>query len=178
MAIIKVLKIPTMLPKHCLPTHIVKHCNIYKEAAINHASKFAWITLSKYIDLSKVKFSKNGKPYLIGNKQYFSLSHTHDMIAIAINDKPIGIDIEYILPTNIASMLASRLLEGKQLQSYYKAKDRAIWFTKYWTQHEAYIKLIDGMFNFNSLKLKLNCSIKTKQIKNRDKVLIVSIISK
>lgn len=176
MQIVKVLKIPKVLPKHNLPINIVKHCNIYKEESMKHASLFAWITLSKYIDLKKVRFSKNGKPYLLGNKQYFSLSHTHEMIAIAINNKPIGIDIEYIIPSNISSMLASRLLEGKQLQSYYKAKDRPIWFTKYWTQHEAYIKLIDAKFNFNSLKHKLNCSIQTKQIKNRDKVLIVSIV--
>ena len=178
MLITKVLQIPTKLPKCRLPINIVGHCNIYKEASAKHASLFAWITLSKYIDLSKVKFSKNGKPYLEGNKKYFSLSHTHQMVAIAINNKPVGIDIEYILPNNICSMLAFKLLNKKQLHSYFQSKDRAIWFTKYWTQHEAYLKLTENTFNFKNLKTTIKAKCKTKQVKYQNRILIVSVVTK
>lgn len=178
MKIVKVLEIPKTLPKHSLPTNIVDHCNIYKEEIMRHASLFAWISLSKYIDLTKVKFSKNGKPYLVGNKQYFSLSHSHEVIAIAVSNKPIGIDIESVLPSNIASLLASRLLTGKDLESYYKAKDRALWFTKYWTQHEAYLKLKDDQLNFINLKQPIKGKTNTKQIKSGDKIYLISKIEK
>ena len=175
--IVKVLKIPSKLPKHNLPNHIVKHCNRYKEERLKQASLFAWIKLSKYIDVAKVKFSKNGKPYLIDNKKYFSLSHSFNLIAIAIDNKPIGIDIEMLLPSNIASMLANRLLSGSKLIAYYKAKDREVWFTKYWTKYEAFCKLKDKPFNFNCFKHRLNGKFNSKQIKNNGRIFILTVVS-
>lgn len=178
MLVTKVFNIPTKLPKHRLPVNIVNHCNIYKEANVKHASLFAWITLDKYIDLTKVRFGKNGKPYLQGNAKYFSLSHTNKTIAVAISDKPIGIDIEYILQNDICDKLAFKLLKKDQLQQYLKSKHRALWFTKYWTQHEAYLKLSEDTFSFKNLKKPIRAKCKTKQIKHTNKILILSVVTK
>lgn len=175
--VVKVLKIPNTLPKHNLPNHIVQHCYQYKEKQLRKTSLFAWIALSKYIDLTKVTFSKNGKPYLVGNKKYFSLSHSFNLVAIAIDNKPIGIDLEMLLPSNIASMLADRLLSDLKLKAYYKAKDREIWFTKYWTKYEAFCKLKDMPFNFDCFKQRLSAKFNSKQIKNNGQIFILTIVS-
>lgn len=175
--VIKVLKIPSKLPKHNLPSHVVKHCQSYKEERLKQASLFAWITLSKNIDVNKVKFTKNGKPYLVGNKKYFSLSHSFNLIAIAIDSKPVGIDLEMLLPSNIASMLANRLLTGSKLIAYYKAKDREVWFTKYWTKYEAFCKLKDKSFNFSCFKQSFNAKVNSKQIKNNGRTFILTVVS-
>lgn len=178
MLVTKVLQIPTKLPKHRLPINIVGHCNIYKEANIKRASLFAWITLSKYIDLTKVKFTRNGKPYLQGNAKYFSLSHTNKMIAIAINNKPVGIDIEYILQKDVCDKLAFKLLKKDQLREYFNSKNSALWFTEYWTQHEAYLKLSEDTFSFRNLKMPIQAKCKTEQIKHKNKILIMSVVTK
>lgn len=176
---IKILDIPIKLPKHNLPSNIVKHCNVYKEAAVKHASLFAWLSLAKYVDVSKVKFNENGKPYLIGNKKYISLSHSFNKVAIAIDTKPIGIDIDVPLPLPMVRMMAQRVLNEKQRKQYFAAKDQGLWFAKYWTQHEAYLKMIGGKFTFNSLKENVKGIVSTKIIKDKNnRIYVVSIIKK
>lgn len=177
--IVKTFNIPSVLPKAKLPSSILKHCNQYKDKYANQASLFAWSCLAKYVDLTKVKFNENGKPYLAGNEKYISLSHSLNMVAIAISNKPIGIDIETIIPLTVVRQLAQRLLDKKQLAQYFKAKDNCAWFTKYWTQHEAYIKMLGDKVTFSSFNQKINATIKTKQIKGKDKrIYFMSITEK
>lgn len=174
MQIVKVFDVPTKLPKCNLPLHIVKHCNQYKDTYTRQASTYAWMCLSKYIDLNNVKFTKNGKPYISGNKKYFSLSHSFNKVAIAVCNKPIGIDIEKILPLGIVSPLASRLLKGKDLKAYHNAKDQSLWFTKYWTKYEAFNKLKGDKLSFKSF----NCRICNKTtIIQKDKQFILTYIA-
>lgn len=174
--IVKVLNITKQLPKGVLPIPILKHCNQYKDEGVKHASKFAWLTLNKYIDLKKVKFNPNGKPYLVGNKKYFSLSHSFDKVAIAIDSKPIGIDIETILPLQIVNMLAKRLLNKQQLTQFFKAKDRSVWFTKYWTMYEAYAKKLGKKLTFDFFKHKIDAKVRTEAIKQPNRNFIFSIV--
>lgn len=55
-----------------------------------------------------IHLTKNGKPYM--DNVYFSISHSKEMVAIAISDKPIGLDIEYIRPLlmDITSTIATK----------------------------------------------------------------------
>lgn len=174
--IVKVLEIPNKLPNIKLPNTIVKHCNQYKENRLKAASQFAWMSLSKYIDLTKVKFTNNGKPYIVDNSKYFSLSHSFNLVAFIVHDKPVGVDIEGLLPSNITSMFANRILKGKQLQSYFNAKDREIWFTKYWTKYEAYAKLTNVTFDLSVFNCNIKHKVVSKQIKNKGRTFILSYI--
>lgn len=178
MKIVKVLDIPKKLSPYNLPSSILKHCNLYKDEKAKNSSIFAWDTLGKYIDLTKVKFNENGKPYSLDKNVYFSLSHSLNKIAIAVSNKPIGIDIETLLPLTICRSLAQRLLNEKQLNNYFKAKDREIWFTKYWTQHEAYIKLNGDAINLKNLQQDVEGSVETKQIKDNHNIYFVSTVQK
>jgi phosphopantetheine--protein transferase-like protein len=49
-------------------------------------------------DLNQLVMADNGKPYLIGLPFHFSFSHCKGYAACAVDDKPIGIDIEIIHP--------------------------------------------------------------------------------
>lgn len=179
MLIKKVYSIPNKLPKGNLPGKILKHCEAYKNKQALFASKFAWLCLGKYIDLKKVKFNKNGKPFLALNKKYFSLSHSFNKVAIAISDKPVGIDIESVMPISIVRVLAKRLLNEKELNEYFRARNPMVWFCKYWTQHEAYIKLTGDKVTFESFKQRIECSVKTQQIQGADKrIYFVSVAQK
>ncbi len=165
-------------PNVVLPSNIQKHCNQYKDDKLKQTSLLAWKSLGKYIDLTKVKFNENSKPYIPGNKICFSLSHSLDVIALAISNKPIGIDVETIMPLPIVRQLAQRLLNKKQLSLYYKAKDNCVWFAKYWTQHEAYIKLKGNSISLANFKKNLKCSIETRQIKKNNRIYFVSVAQK
>ncbi len=55
--------------------------------------------LYKYTNEKNVHYEINGKPYV--NNINFSISHSHEMVAIALNSKPIGLDIEYIRELSI-----------------------------------------------------------------------------
>lgn len=176
--IVKVFNTPNKLPKCDLPKNILDHCNQYKDKYIKQASLFVWSCLDKYIELSKVKFSKNGKP-IISSKKYLSLSHSLNMVAIAVSNKPVGIDIETIIPFTIVRSLAQRLLNNKELALYHKAKDQCLWFTKYWTQHEAYIKLLGENVTFSSFNQKIKGEVTTKQIIGKDKrTYLLSVVEK
>lgn len=165
-------------PNVVLPPNIQKHCNQYKDNKLKQTSLLAWKNLDKHIDLTKVKFNENGKPYILGNKVCFSLSHSLDLIALAISDKPIGIDVETIMPLPIVRQLAQRLLNKKQLSLYYKAKDNCVWFAKYWTQHEAHIKLNGDSISLANFKKELRCNIETKQIRKNNRLYFVSVAQK
>ncbi len=45
-------------------------------------------------DISKVRISKNGKPYFIDNRIKFNYSHSTHYIACILSDCEVGIDIE------------------------------------------------------------------------------------
>ena len=49
-------------------------------------------------DLNQLVMADNGKPYLMGLPFHFSFSHCKGYAACAVDDKPIGIDIEIIHP--------------------------------------------------------------------------------
>lgn len=165
MPIIKVFDIPKSLPKCVLPKHILSHCYLYKEAKSRKASLFAWICLSKYIDLKKVRFAESGRPYSIESGKYFSLSHSNDKVAIAIYNKPIGVDIELVKPNKL---LAKRLLTKQEYQQYLTTDNPDLWFAKYWTKYEAQIKL--------GVSSTTNEHIKTSKITHSNHIYIVTTI--
>ena len=72
--------------------------SLYAEIIVrNIASEFLNIGNSD-IEILRGKY---GKPYLKGYANFhFNVSHTHNAIAVAVADTPIGIDIERIRPLN------------------------------------------------------------------------------
>jgi 4'-phosphopantetheinyl transferase len=96
-------------------------------------------------------YNEHGAPYIEGGP-YFSISHCKHGIAVAIGEKPIGIDIEHIR-TAKPELVAHTMNEMEQAQIW-AADSPDVAFTCLWTQKEAVLKMrgtgitcIDGIKN-------------------------------
>jgi len=112
---------------------------------------FDFVEMSRYRDL-EWKYNEHGKPY-IANGPYFSISHCKEGIAVAIDDAPIGIDIEAIRHANEDLIERTMNEEEKRLiaNSQQPIADRE--FTRLWTQKEAIVKAEGtGIMSFEQLQ--------------------------
>lgn len=97
------------------------------------------------IDNKDIFFDTNeyGKPFLIGfNNFYFNISHSGDWVVCAINNLPIGIDIEHIhiIDFNIAKEFFSK--EEYHTLINLDISQRLSYFYQLWTLKESYIKAL------------------------------------
>lgn len=109
------------------------------------------VEMSRYQDL-EWKYNEHGKPYLEGGP-YFSISHCKAGIAVAIDDQPIGIDIETIRHAN--EDLVERTMNEKERLGIRELGMRE--FTRLWTQKEAIVKAEGtGIYSFEQLQTILD----------------------
>lgn len=94
--------------------------------------------------------SENGKPYLENVEYHFNVSHSGNMVAVAVNEScPVGIDVEKIksVSAGIARRVFSdsdrRFVFGNAVIHDGKIEDRdtLIRFFKVWTYKEAFVKM-------------------------------------
>ena len=105
------------------------------------------------IENCDISFDTNiyGKPFF-RNKQsfYFNISHTHNMIAVAISNNPVGIDIENTKNVNLG--IAERFFCEKEIEYIKKSSQTTNRrFVEIWTKKEAYLKYLGKGLN-KSLK--------------------------
>lgn len=81
---------------------------------------------------------KSGKPFCKNADIEFSISHSGDYSVCAVNNTPIGIDIQKIVPYN--EKIARRVCSSNELEIIEKSSDKAREFIKLWTKKEAVIK--------------------------------------
>lgn len=95
------------------------------------------------LSINKLIFNDNGAPILEGDKSlYVSLSHSENMVAAAVSDLPVGIDVEKI--REISQKTASKVCSADEV-SFVLVGDRADFF-RVWTLKEAYVKAIGTDF--------------------------------
>ena len=106
------------------------------------------------ISAESIVFEKTetGKPFAKGLPAEFNISHSGDIIVCAVDDKPVGIDIEKIRPIDLT--VAKRICTDEELlylfghtptgQDYTYTTDTQILnrFFELWTAKEAYGKCI------------------------------------
>lgn len=89
--------------------------------------------------------SESGKPYLTDYPQlYFNLSHSGDYAVCAVDDRPIGVDVELIKP--ISEQIARRFFTKQEYLSIHMCSDieemRQKCFYKYWVLKESFMKVL------------------------------------
>lgn len=73
-------------------------------------SYFSWILLKEMvlkeynldIDKLELKYNDYGKPLF--DEFFFNISHSNNMIAVAISNEPVGVDIQHINSSNITKL--------------------------------------------------------------------------
>ena len=99
-----------------------------------------------------------GKPFAIGLDVEFNISHSGDLVVCAIDDNPIGIDVEKIRPMDLS--VAKRICSDNELRYLFDCKlDESNFcyttdiktlarFFELWTAKEAYSKSMGGSLCF------------------------------
>lgn len=112
----------------------------YKHTFGQYCCLKSWLMLQDLVEIPKYRdidfrYNEHGKPYW-ENGPYFSISHCKQGIAVAIDDQPIGIDIEGIRHAD-ADLIARTMNEEERL----RIKELGIReFTRLWTRKEAVVK--------------------------------------
>lgn len=118
---------------------------------------------AKYgIENAVIECAENGRPFLQDSPLFISISHSHRLVACAVDDKPVGIDIEKRKP--IHPKLIDRVccpaekeyvLNGSNPPSDEVADEGILTrFYEIWTGKEAYFKAQGtGITDFQSVNL-------------------------
>ncbi|MEE0946637.1 MAG: 4'-phosphopantetheinyl transferase superfamily protein [Acutalibacteraceae bacterium] len=123
-----------------------------------------WHILSLASEVSGKKYSEitvlrneKGKPYLKDLPFHISISHSDSLVAVAINQNPIGIDIEKIKSRNLN---LCRKLCDDEASIIRNSNNPTIDFYKIWTAKEAYFKMTGtGIVNLKSVSYKdIDCT--------------------
>ena len=120
--------------RHCVFSHLLL-CDMLKE----HFG----------IDSPEFYISEKGKPCLSGDKVHFSISHSGDFIACAVDTTPVGIDIE--TPRDITGRVLRHCCNEEELRYITQdpaslpdlipaQSEQASRFLSIWTAKEAYLK--------------------------------------
>lgn len=126
----------------------------YKHTFGQYCCLKSWMMLKEGLEamgygLRDWKYNEHGKPY-IEEGPYFSISHCKQGIAVAINEQPIGIDIEAIRHAN-EDLIERTMSEEERVG----IDDRQ--FTRLWTQKEAIVKAQGvGIQSFEQLQTILD----------------------
>ena len=117
-----------------------------------------------------VYYNENKKPY-IKSKPYFNISHSGNFVAVVVDNKEVGIDIQKINEDNLKLM---KFFNEKD-QEYIKETDSVNRFFEIWSKKEAAIKLLGtGLTTpLKDVEILDETTIKVgnKVIKNRYKLL-------
>lgn len=107
----------------------------------------SWLMLNAmHIGEMEFLYNEHGKPYIEGGP-FFSISHCKEGIAVAIDDQPVGIDIEAI--RNADQDLILRTMNEEEQRQIHSNRD----FTRLWTQKEAILKMEGtGITSFEQLQ--------------------------
>ena len=87
----------------------------------------------------ELKYDKYGKPYLIDCPLYFSLAHSGNCVAVAISNKPVGVDVEVI--KDFDYNVRQYVFTEKDEKDFQNTIDKVDCFYEKWTKKEAQYKL-------------------------------------
>lgn len=91
-------------------------------------------------ELTQFVFDENGKPMLQGHPDiHFSLSHCREAVAVAVSNRPIGIDIE--TTAHYSPEVARRVMNDDEMLKIKASSRPDVAFTRLWTMKESLYKL-------------------------------------
>lgn len=103
-------------------------------------------------------YDSKGKPLLQGHPDiHFSLSHCHQAVAVAISDRPIGIDIE--TTGHYSPEVARHVMNDDEMREIEASAQPEVAFTRLWTMKESLYKLTGDDHGGDTAHLLHNASL-------------------
>jgi len=109
----------------------------------------------------QIQYDERNKPSLIDSKKYISLSHSHDLLAVILDDSETGIDIELVKSKILR--IKEKFMSKKELNSLQKGNE-AEHLTVYWCAKESLYKL----YGKKELAFKENLIIESFQYSEKE----------
>ena len=141
------------IPQNVSCTELYPHersCEVFKASNENvrREKYYAWRVLeylllkTRGISITEVSFKKSEGGRWSAEGFDFSISHSDSVVAVALSDFSVGVDIEPIVAPRSASF-AKRILLEDELSEYSSLPDekRTEYLTRKWTEKEALFKL-------------------------------------
>jgi 4'-phosphopantetheinyl transferase len=135
-----------------LPAPIAGHASAFGREDDLRRSSAAWLLLDYalrkggHAPLSgrEITVAPGGKPFFAGEGEpHFSLSHSGEWVACALDVRPIGVDIERIRPyTSRLDDVARRVCTDEELAAVRAAAQPDRLFTALWCLKESYAKAL------------------------------------
>lgn len=145
---------------------------------------FAWLLLEHAVKSSfdyKLSFlnpRKTADGKWVADRIFFSISHSDGIIAVAVSDKPVGVDIQReVVPR--AKNFAKKVLNERELSELEKlsGKDKSKRLIELWSKKEALFKL-DGDGLFSPKLIDTKSSVSSVLMKEAEKSAVLSVASR
>lgn len=117
----------------------------------------ASLLINKYVldgDKSQYSVDSNGKPYSNTGLK-FSLSHSDNLVILAVSENEVGCDIQKHSVRNFERM-AKFVFHKNEIELLNSAENKDDIFFKIWTKKEAFLKLIGTGFTRNATEIDLS----------------------
>lgn len=108
----------------------------------------AGMLLSKVLgrdSVGKIKIAQHGKPYLESG-EYFNIAHSGNFVVLAVDNEPVGVDIEQRRERGYEGIARLSFHEKEQAQLK-RSANRQKTFYELWTLKESYMKAVGRGFN-------------------------------
>ena len=123
-------------------TLAIKHLQGRKESAVSFV--LLEKALHEHFSLTEeiaFEYNEHGKPSLKNHPEiHFNLSHCRSVVACAISENPVGIDVEML--GRYKESVARHVLSDEEYSQVVSSENPDIAFTILWTKKEALLKLI------------------------------------
>ncbi len=114
-------------------------------------------------------YTPHGKPYLAKQPHlHFNISHCEAVVACALSDRPVGIDVESVGDT-LDEELMRHVCHESECEHILAAESPRHAFTALWTRKESYVKYLGTGLDDDLKSLLLGtlpCEIETRVEKN------------
>ncbi len=96
------------------------------------------------LDISKIDIKKNEFGKWESPECFFSLSHSEDIVMVAISNNLVGVDLQIYNPEKVHH-LETKILTSDELKVFNSLfdEDKPLYLTQKWTQKESYFKTLN-----------------------------------
>ena len=145
---------------------------------------FAWLLLEHAVKssfdykLSSLNPRKTADGKWVADRIFFSISHSDGIIAVAISDKPVGVDIQREVAPR-AKNFAEKVLNERELSElrHLSDKDKTGYLIELWSKKEALFKL-DGVGVFSPKTVDTKSFVSSVLMKEAEKSAVLSVASR